>query len=114
MAKLTIDIFKQQFPSVFQKYDFVLAEDPEIIFYSVFYPPNEECWPDGRQWLRVMPTLPDGDFVRVFITGENIEPPPWTGVISRYLSQLRSTTQIICPFHYGCMTFVVGDSRQNH
>lgn len=90
----TIDIFKQQFPSVFQKYDFVLAEDPEIIFYSVFYPPNEECWPDGRQWLRVMPTLPDGDFVRVFITGENVEP-----AMDRCDFAISFSTQIDHPNH---------------
>lgn len=70
----SLEVFRAQFPFVFNKYDLVISSTPEVVFYSIFSPQNERCWPDRRLWLREMPVLPKGKCVRVFITGENVEP----------------------------------------
>ena len=73
-AGFSLEIFRQQFPYVLSEYDLEISDSAEVIFYSVFDPFNERFWPDRRLWLRVMPVLPAGNYVRVFISGENVEP----------------------------------------
>lgn len=70
----SLDVFRAYFPFLFLKYDLELSKKPEVVFYSIFSRYNRSCWPDARLWLRVMPTLKAGRFVRVFMTGENVEP----------------------------------------
>jgi hypothetical protein len=66
------DIFAAFFPQVAAKYELVPAPDPQIIFFSVFAP-GFVPYVDQR---RPSPFLayPRGNYVRVFITGENVEP----------------------------------------
>jgi alpha(1,3/1,4) fucosyltransferase len=66
------DHFRRFFPIVYDKYDVVLSQDPEVVFYSVF---SQHFVPyaDARNHPPLT-RLPAGKFVRVFITGENFEP----------------------------------------
>lgn len=68
----TPDTFKMFFPFVYEKYDFVVSPNPEIVFYSVFAP-QFKLGKGPRPSALVAPTLP-GDFLRVLLTGENVEP----------------------------------------
>ncbi len=68
----TPDDFRSWFPFVHEKYDLVVSRSPEIVFYSVF---------SRRYRGRSDPRFPDataryrrGDYLRVFVTGENVEP----------------------------------------
>jgi hypothetical protein len=70
----SLDIFHSYFPFLALKYDLELSKQPEVVFYASFSRYNQSCWPDARRWLRVMPVLKPGRFVRVFLTGENVEP----------------------------------------
>src|SRR5215469_16926646 len=63
-AGFTFDTFLTMFPSISKHYDLQVTDNPEVLFYSVF----------GDQYWETMPPAPSGDFVRVFITGENVEP----------------------------------------
>jgi hypothetical protein len=60
-------------PWFFEKYDLVLSPDPELVIYSVFTPGNGVPLLGGH-FSRAMPVLPKGRYVRVFMTGENVEP----------------------------------------
>jgi hypothetical protein len=66
--------FDQYFPYVRRSYELELADQPEVLFYSCFGE-GGNFWraPDGRS-VRLMPTIPSGTALRVFITGENVEP----------------------------------------
>jgi alpha(1,3/1,4) fucosyltransferase len=63
--------FHDCFPSVYDKYDFLPSPNPEVIFYSVFTP--QFSLSDNRNHSPLT-RYPAGDYVRVFITGENFEP----------------------------------------
>jgi len=64
--------FQRCFPFVCGKYDLVLSHAPEIIFYSVFSP-GYQAPRDPRRDVPVA-RIPPGDYLRVFMTGENFEP----------------------------------------
>jgi hypothetical protein len=66
------DHFRRFFPYVFDKYDLVLSQEPDVVFYSVF---SKQFVPyaDPRNHPPVTRIAP-GKFVRVFMTGENFEP----------------------------------------
>jgi hypothetical protein len=66
------DHFRRFFPFVHDKYDLVLSQDPEVVFYSVF---SQHFVPyaDPRNHPPIT-RLPPGKFLRVFMTGENFEP----------------------------------------
>src|SRR5262245_8068056 len=64
--------FKGFFPYVYDKYDLVLSRTPEVVFYSVFSP-QYQLYRDQR-FSSPEVTLPAGDYLRVFFTGENYEP----------------------------------------
>jgi len=75
-------VFQAQFPAVFAKYDLVISERPEVLFYGPFSPGSCETLSDGRFGFR-MPRVAQQDLARVFnnpdcarvfITGENVEP----------------------------------------
>jgi alpha(1,3/1,4) fucosyltransferase len=68
----TPDSFRMFFPFVYDKYDFVLSREPQIVFYSVFSP-QFRPYADPRHHAPVV-RLNSGNFVRVFFTGENFEP----------------------------------------
>lgn len=70
----SLDIFHDFFPFISPKYELEISRKPEVVFYGIFSRYNQSCWPDARLWLRVMPVLRPGKFVRVFLTGENVEP----------------------------------------
>ncbi|HYM18990.1 MAG TPA: glycosyltransferase family 10 [Micropepsaceae bacterium] len=64
--------FQAFFPVVYEKYDLVLSNEPEVVFYSVFSP-QYRPYPDPRN--PVGPTkMRQGNYLRVFFTGENFEP----------------------------------------
>jgi len=78
----TFEIFKQQFPAVFSKYNLILAERPEVVFFGAYSAGAYEHLRDGR-FVILMPRISraalaqvygNPDAVRVFITGENVEP----------------------------------------
>jgi hypothetical protein len=64
--------FKTFFPFVYEKYDLTVSADPEVVFYSLFSPNfrpyHDPRYPTGGTRLRA------GNYVRVFLTGENVEP----------------------------------------
>src|SRR5262245_31188647 len=64
--------FRRFFPYVFEKYDLVLSNEPEVVFYSV-YSKQFIPYADPRNHPPIT-RLPPGKFVRVFLTGENFEP----------------------------------------
>ena len=70
-----LEMFCKQFPILSTKYDLVVSDHPDVVFYSVFTP-DCPAGSDSRLWPvnRNMPVLPVSDCVRVFLTGENIEP----------------------------------------
>ena len=67
----TPDHFQTYFPFVYEKYDLVPSAAPEVIFYSVFSP---AFTPYGDPRGPVGGIVP-GPYLRVFLTGENFEPP---------------------------------------
>jgi hypothetical protein len=66
-------IFEEMFPSALRHYDLQVSDNPEVVIYSCFTPNNILRLPDGR-YVQRMPILKSGSFLRVFLTGENIEP----------------------------------------
>lgn len=66
-----LDSFRSYFPYVYEKYDLVLSDTPEVVFYSV-YSPGFIPYGDPR---RPAVGVPPGPYLRVFFTGENFEPP---------------------------------------
>lgn len=66
------DLFRRFFPFVYDKYDLVVSDRPEVAFHSVFAP-GWRPYGDPTH-AQSMPTLQPGDYLRVFITGENVEP----------------------------------------
>jgi hypothetical protein len=66
------ETFRTLFPQVCDKYDLVPSENPEVVFYSVFSPqfrPYSD--PGGGTAFK---RIPPGNYLRVFLTGENFEP----------------------------------------
>jgi hypothetical protein len=70
--EFTSDLFRGYFPFVYEKYDLVLSPDPEVVFYSVFSP-QYQFSPDPRH-LPAVTAIRPGNYLRVFLTGENFEP----------------------------------------
>lgn len=68
----TPDHFRSFFPFVYEKYDFVLSPNPEVVIYSVFAP-QFQPYADPRYHAPVARIRP-GNYLRVFFTGENFEP----------------------------------------
>ena len=68
----TPDHFRAFFPYVYEKYDLVPSADPQIVFYSVFSP-QFRAYADARE-IHPVARLQPGNYLRVFITGENFEP----------------------------------------
>jgi len=66
------DTFRDLFPYVYEKYDIVPSATPDVVFYSIFTHPflrvYDPCHPDA------MPRINPGNYVRVFLTGENVVP----------------------------------------
>jgi hypothetical protein len=67
------EIFLRQFPMVAGKYELVPSARPQVVFYSIYAPDHWGVGYDGRYVAR-MPVLADASRVRVFLTGENVEP----------------------------------------
>ena len=66
------DHFRRFFPFVYDKYDIVPSQDPDVVFYSVF---SQQFAPYADPRLRPPITrIAPGKYVRVFLTGENFEP----------------------------------------
>jgi hypothetical protein len=68
----TPDNFKSFFPYVYDKYDLVASTSPEVVFYSVFAPhwrPHGDPTDQNN-----LPRIRSGNYLRVFMTGENMEP----------------------------------------
>lgn len=66
------DHFKTFFPYVYEKYDLVVSSSPEVVFHSVFSP---QWRPYGDPTDRAnLPRIRPGNYLRVFLTGENMEP----------------------------------------
>ncbi|MGE5537833.1 MAG: glycosyltransferase family 10 domain-containing protein [Gemmatimonas sp.] len=64
---------RRMFPQVCDRYELVLSEAPEVVFYSVFADGNRQDLPSGECRYQ-MPVIGERPFVRVFMTGENAEP----------------------------------------
>jgi hypothetical protein len=68
----TPGLFRRFFPYVYEKYDLVPSQTPQVVFYSLFTPQYRGyCEPRD---VNTMPRLRPGNYVRVFLTGENCEP----------------------------------------
>jgi hypothetical protein len=68
----TPDNFKSFFPYVYDSYDLVASTSPEVVFYSVFAPhwrPHGDPTDQNN-----LPRIRSGNYLRVFMTGENMEP----------------------------------------
>lgn len=66
------DDFGRWFPFLADRYDLVVSRDPEIVFHSVFSLRFRRGF-DPRRTSHLA-RYPAGDYLRVFITGENVEP----------------------------------------
>ena len=66
----TLEDFRAYFPVVYEKYDLVPSATPEVVFYSVFSPAFTPYGDPRRPVGGIMP----GSYLRVFLTGENVEP----------------------------------------
>jgi hypothetical protein len=66
------DDFKGFFPYVYEKYDLVVSSSPEIVFHSVFVP-RWRPYGDPSDHNNV-PRIRPGNYLRVFLSGENMEP----------------------------------------
>jgi hypothetical protein len=66
------DHVRRFFPYVYDKYDLVLSQDPEVVFYSV-YSKQFVPYADPRNHPPIT-RIPPGRYLRVFLTGENFEP----------------------------------------
>lgn len=66
------DDFRRWFPFLADRYDLVVARDPEVVFHSVFSLGFRRGF-DPRRASKLA-RYPRGDYVRVFLTGENVEP----------------------------------------
>jgi hypothetical protein len=64
--------FRTYFPYVYEKYDLVVSQTPEVVFHSVFAP-GWRPYADPTE-ARNVPRVKPGNYVRVFMTGENVEP----------------------------------------
>lgn len=64
--------FRSFFPYVYEKYDLVPSQAPEVVFHSVFAP-SWRPYADPTDAKNV-PRIKPGNYVRVFMTGENVEP----------------------------------------
>lgn len=69
----TPDQFRGYFPYVHEKYDLVVSQMPEVVFHSVFAP-GWRPYADPTD-AKNAPHIKPGNYVRVFMTGENVEPP---------------------------------------
>jgi len=70
----SIESFLEMFPFISDEYELVPSDDPEVIFYSCFDSVNPVAQlPDGTYFWE-MPRLTKSDAVKVFLTGENVEP----------------------------------------
>lgn len=66
------DHFRRFFPFVYDKYDIVPSQEPDVVFYSVF---SQAFQPYANPRLLPQVTrIAPGKYVRVFLTGENFEP----------------------------------------
>jgi hypothetical protein len=68
----TPDQFRNFFPFVYDKYELVPSANPEVVFYSVFSP-QFRPYADARE-VHSVTRLQPGNYLRVFLTGENFEP----------------------------------------
>jgi hypothetical protein len=68
----TPEHFRNFFPFVYDKYDLVPSADPEVVFYSVFSP-QFRAYADARK-VHPVARLQPGNYLRVFLTGENFAP----------------------------------------
>jgi len=68
----TPDQFMAFFPFVYEKYDFVLSSDPEVAFYSAFSPQFKPY--DDPRVGALASIISPGNYIRVFLSGENFEP----------------------------------------
>lgn len=68
----TPDDFRRWFPFLDDRYELVVSRSPEVVFYSVF----SRRYRRGADPRRASPITrsPRGDSIRVFFTGENVEP----------------------------------------
>ncbi len=64
--------FLMLFPFLRDEYDLVLSREPDVVFYSVFTP-QYRPYGDPRFPSPEARFIP-GNYVRVFLTGENVEP----------------------------------------
>ena len=68
----TLEGFLNLLPFLTEEFDLVVSQDPDIVFYSVFVP-QYRPYADPR-FSSPAAQFPKGDYVRVFLTGENVEP----------------------------------------
>jgi hypothetical protein len=68
----TPDDFAKWFPFVAENYELVLSRSPEVVFYSVFSL-RYRRGADPRE-MSATARYRRGNYVRVFVTGENVEP----------------------------------------
>jgi len=66
------ETFAAFFPQMFENFDIHLSPRPQVVFHSVFHhgfiPFEDQSHPSP------VVEVPPGDYVRVFLTGENVEP----------------------------------------
>lgn len=85
--------FAQRFPAVWEKYDVVVSDRPDVVFYSIYAPGNISVLPNG-QYFAHMPVLDPGPYLRVFVTPDNVEP-----VMAACDFAITFSTQIDHPNH---------------
>ncbi len=66
------DDFGRWFPFLADRYDLVVSSEPDVVFYSVFSLRFRRGYDPRR--AASLARYPKGDYVRVFLTGENVEP----------------------------------------
>lgn len=64
--------FARWFPFLADRYDLVVSRDPEVVFHSVFSLRYRRGFDPRR--AAALARYPRGDYLRVFVTGENVEP----------------------------------------
>lgn len=64
--------FGRWFPFLADRYDLVVSGEPEVVFYSVFSLRFRRGYDPRR--AAALARYPKGNYVRVFLTGENVEP----------------------------------------
>lgn len=70
----SIESLFEMFPFLAVDYELAQTDEPEIIFYSCFDSANPVARMPGGAFGWNMPILDDSGAVRVFVTGENVEP----------------------------------------